>query len=168
MRMMMDKWRHVSTPVWKLKIMLRNYVIKVLSLKDMNWQSNKQKLFMLVQYWTFALKLNKYFLHLWILLHFQTLLDIKSWPKDDLFWQLWDQQVDWTLYGTFDKNGWDVTKISREWTHLKSYIFPMLHSSPKESYVEIWHQIIINNEVMAESQNVHIFEILMIVTFTMP
>ena len=39
----------------------------------------------LVQYQTFALKLNKDFLRLWILLHFQTLLllDNKSWPKDD-------------------------------------------------------------------------------------
>ena len=35
-------------------------------------QSSGQKLFMPVQYWTFALKLNKGFFRLWSLLHFQT------------------------------------------------------------------------------------------------
>ena len=43
----------------------------------------------------------------------------------------------------------------------------MLHNSPNKSYLEIWHRIFTNNEVMAESQNIiHIFEILMIVPFT--
>ena len=44
----------------------------------------------------------------------------------------------------------------------------MLHNSPNEFYLEIWHQIFINNEVMAECQNMHIFEILMIVPSTTP
>ena len=44
----------------------------------------------------------------------------------------------------------------------------MLHSSPTKSYLEIWHQIFINNEVMAECQNMHIFEIPMTVPFTAP
>ena len=60
-----------------------------------------------------------------------------------------------------------MTKISSEWPRLKTYIFPMLHNSPNESYLEIWHRIFTNNEVMAECQNImHIFEILMIVPFT--
>ena len=42
----------------------------------------------------------------------------------------------------------------------------MLHNSPNESYLEIWHHIFRNNEVMAECQNImHIFEILIIVSF---
>ena len=89
----------------------------------------------------------------------------KRWLR--LLWQSRDQHVDWTLYGTSEKNGCDVTKISSEWPRLKTYIFPMLHNSPNESYLEIWHRIFTNNEVMAECQNImHIFEILMIVPFT--
>ena len=43
----------------------------------------------------------------------------------------------------------------------------MLHNGPNESYLEIWHRIFTNNEVMAKCQNImHIFEILMIVPFT--
>ena len=65
------------------------------------------------------------------------------------------------------KYGCDVTKISSEWTCLKTYIFLMLHNSPNESYLEIWHRIFTNNEVMAKCQKImHIFEILMIVPFT--
>ena len=72
MRMMMDKWRHVSKPsVRKLK-MMTGIVIKVLRSQNMSWQSGSQKLFMPVQYRTFALKLNKDFLRLWSLLHFQS------------------------------------------------------------------------------------------------
>ena len=78
-----------------------------------------------------------------------------SWLN--IIWHFWKK-----------KNGYDITKISSKWTCLKTYIFLMLHNSPNEFYLEIWHQIFINNEVMAECQNMHIFEILMIVPFTTP
>ena len=42
----------------------------------------------------------------------------------------------------------------------------MLHNSPNESYLEIWHQTFTINKVMAECQSImHIFEILVIVPF---
>ena len=56
-----------------------------------------------VQYRTFALKLNKDFLRLWILLHFQTFyyyLIVNHGQKITSLVQLQDQQVDRTLYGT--------------------------------------------------------------------
>ena len=56
-----------------------------------------------VQYWTFELKLNKDFLHLWILLHFQIsyyYLIVNHGQKITSLVQLRDQQVDRTLYGT--------------------------------------------------------------------
>ena len=49
---------------------------------------------------------------------------------------------------------------------LKTYIFPMLHNSPNKFYLEIWHQIFANNEVITECHNImDIFEILLIVPF---
>ena len=50
---------------------------------------------------------------------------------------------------------------------LEDLYFPMLHYSPNESYLEIWHQIFTNNKVMAEFQKImHIFKTLMIAPFT--
>ena len=98
------------------------------------------------------------------------LLDTKSWPKDD-FVSFSNCEINkltehYIALLKKKKNGHDATKISSKWTHLKTYIFPMLHNSPNESYLEIWHQIFRNNEVMAECQNImHIFEILIIVSF---
>ena len=96
------------------------------------------------------------------------LLDTKSWPKDD-FDSFGNREIKKLTedIALLKKYGCDVTKISSEWTCLKTYIFLMLHNSPNESYLEIWHRIFTNNEVMAEYQNImHIFEILMIVPFT--
>ena len=97
------------------------------------------------------------------------LLDTKSWPKDD-FVSFGNREINKLAehyMALLGKNGCDVTKFSSEWTHLRTYIFPMLYNSPNESYLEIWHRIFTNNEVMAECQNImHIFEILMIVPFT--
>ena len=182
MRMMMAKWRHVPKPsVWKLKMITGNSVIKALrlnsvikelSLQNMSCQSSGQKLFIPVQYQTFALKLNKYFLRLWYLLHFQTfyyyltlshgqkmtllaLAIARSTSWLNIIWHFWKK-----------KNEYDVSKISSEWTCLMTYIFPMLHNSPSESYFKILHWIFTNNEVMVECQSImHIFEILMTVPF---
>ena len=33
---------------------------------------------------------------------------------------------------------------------LEGFIFPMLHNSPNESYLEIWHRTFTNNEVKAK------------------
>ena len=97
------------------------------------------------------------------------LLDTKSWPKDD-FVSFGNREINKLAehyMALLGKNGCDVTKFSSEWTHLRTYIFPMLYNSPNESYLEIWHRIFTNNEVMAECQNImHICEILMIVLFT--
>ena len=99
------------------------------------------------------------------------LLDTKSWPKDD-FVSFGNRETNKLTEHYMallkKKNGYDIIKISSKWTCLKTYIFLMLHNSPNEFYLEIWHQIFINNEVMAECQNMHIFEILMIVSFTTP
>ena len=65
-----------------------------------------------------------------------------------------------------EKNGCDVSKIPNEWTRLKTYIYPLLHNSPEESYLEVWPRTFINGEAMAECNNMHIFEILLIVPFT--
>ena len=162
MRMMMDKWRHVSKPsVRKLKMMTGNSVIKALSLQNMSWQSHGQKLFMPVQYRTFALKLNKDFLPLWILLHFQTFyyyLTVNHGQKMTLLALAIKRSTSWLNIIWHFKNGCDVTKISSKWTYLKTYIFPVLQNSLNKSYLEIWHLIWTNNEVMADYQNImHIF-----------
>ena len=61
----------------------------------------------------------------------------------------------------------DVSKIPNEWTRLKTYIYPLLHNSPDQSYLEVWRRTFINGEAMAECNNImHIFEILLIVPFT--
>ena len=97
------------------------------------------------------------------------LLDTKSWPKDDFvsFGNRKINKLTEHYMALPKKNAYDVTKISSEWTRLKTYIFSMSHYSFNTSYLEIWHRIFTNNEVMAEYQNImHIFEILMIVPFT--
>ena len=158
MGMMMGKWRHVSKPsVWKLKMKMGNSAIKALSLQSMP-----------MQYQAYALKMDKDFLCLWSLLHFQTFcyyLTLNHGQKMTLLVLAIARSTSWLniIWHFWKKKNWhDVTKISSKWTHLKTYIFPMLHNSPNESYLEIWH----NNEVMAECQNImHIFEILIIVSF---
>ena len=55
------------------------------------------------------------------------LLDTKSWPKDD-FVSSGNREINKLTeqyMSLLKKNGCDVTKISREWTHLKTYIFSM-------------------------------------------
>ena len=69
------------------------------------------------------------------------LLDTKSWPKDD-FVSFSNCEINkltehYIALLKKKKNGHDATKISSNWTHLKTYIFPMLHNSPNESYLEI-------------------------------
>ena len=96
------------------------------------------------------------------------LLDTKSWPKDD-FVSFGNRKINKLTdhyMALLKKNGCVVTKIPCKWTCLKTYIFPILHNSPNESYLEIWHRTFTNNEEMAECQNImHIFQILMIVPF---
>ena len=53
-------------------MMMGNSVIKALSSQNLSRQSSGQKLFMPVQYRTFTLKLNRYFLRFWNLLYFET------------------------------------------------------------------------------------------------
>ena len=96
------------------------------------------------------------------------LLDTKSWPKDDFvsFGNCKINKLTEHYMALLNKNGCDVSKISSEWTHSMTYIFPMLHNSPNKSYFKIWHWIFTNNEVMVECQSImHIFEILMTVPF---
>ena len=40
--------------------------------------------------------------------------------------------------GLLEKNGCDISKIPNEWTHLKTYIYPLLHNSPGELNLEVW------------------------------
>ena len=88
------------------------------------------------------------------------LLDTKSWPNGDFvsFGSCEINKLTEHYMALLKKNGCNVAKISSEWTRLKTYIFPVLHNSPNESDLEIWHRIFTNNEVMAECQNtMHIF-----------
>ena len=97
------------------------------------------------------------------------LLDTSSWPRNDSF-SFGNREIDELTdhyLALLEKNGCDVSKIPNEWTRLKTYIYPLLHNSPDESYLEVWHRTFINGEAMAECNNImHIFEILLIVPFT--
>ena len=70
------------------------------------------------------------------------LLDTKSWPKDD-FVSFGNCKINKLTEHYMallkKKNEYDVSKISSEWTCLMTYIFPMLHNSPSESYFKILH-----------------------------
>ena len=90
------------------------------------------------------------------------LLDTSSWPRNDSFsfgnCEI-DELTDHYL-ALLEKNGCDVSKIPNEWTRLKTYIYPLLHNSPDQSYLEVWRRTFINGEAMAECNNImHIFEI---------
>ena len=94
------------------------------------------------------------------------LLDTSLWPRNDSF-SFGNLEIDELTdhyLALLEKNGCDVHKIPNKWIRLKTYIYPILHNSPDESYLEVWHRTFINGEAMAECNN--IFEILLIVPFT--
>ena len=97
------------------------------------------------------------------------LLDTSSWPRNDSF-SFRNREIDELIdhyLALLEKSRCDVSKIPNEWTRLKTYIYPLLHNSPDESYLEVWRRTFINREAMAECNNImHIFEILLIVPFT--
>ena len=121
-----------------------------------------------MQYRPFVPRLSKDFLHLPspAFSNIPLLLDTSSWLRNDSF-SFGNREIDELTdhyLALLEKNGCDVSKIPNEWTRL--YIYPRLHSSPDESYLEVWRRTFINGEAMAECNNMHIFEILLIVPFT--
>ena len=97
------------------------------------------------------------------------LLDTSSWPRNDSF-SFGNREINELTdhyLALLEKNGCDVSKIPNKWTRLKTYIYPLLHNSPDQLYLEVWHRTFINGEAMAECNNImQIFEILLIVPFT--
>ena len=65
------------------------------------------------------------------------------------------------------QNGCDVSLILKEWGMLKIFIKPMVNSSPKPYYLNVWKNVFTNENIRKDCRNVlHIIKLLLITPFT--
>ena len=71
------------------------------------------------------------------------------------------------LHDLLVKNGCAIENIPTEWQILKGFMFPITSNNKKSTYLEVWKNIITNDEILEECRNVlDIVEICLLLPIT--
>lgn len=103
--------------------------------------------------------------------HLIAILDTKLWPSEEAALASYcDEEIGVVRDHYNDllmQNGCDVSLILKEWDMLKIFIKPMVNSSPKPYYLNVWKNVFTNEDIRKDCRNVlHIIELLLITPFT--
>ena len=81
--------------------------------------------------------------------HLVKLLDISTWPLsgDQLFGDDAVNGFAEYFHELLVKNGCAIENIPTEWQILKGFMFPIMSNNKKSTYLEVWKNIITNDEI---------------------